>query len=128
MPDAAAPFRPVPFLIAFFSAPLIVTALTFWIGLIPYFALLIGGPLYVVIGLPVLIWYLRGHPPNYMPIILLALISLLATVPLGLALALWFDRWKDLEMLEMIFSYGPVFAVAWSAGFTFLYRWLRTRM
>ncbi|MBD3664451.1 hypothetical protein [Sulfitobacter aestuariivivens] len=127
MTDTPPNFRPIPFLVAFFTAPILVTALTFWIGLISYFALMIGGPIYVLFGLPLLIWYLRKHPPAYLPIILLALISLLGTVPLGLLLAWWFDRWEDLELLTLIFTYGAVFAVIWSATFTFLYRWLLRR-
>ncbi|MGJ8615317.1 MAG: hypothetical protein ACSHWS_00665 [Sulfitobacter sp.] len=112
----------VPFLSALIAAPLLITALTFWITIIPYFALIMGGPIYLLFGTPILIWHLRRHPPRVLPIVLLALISLLGLIPI--ALIIWAITGDDsvMEALLAFLIYGAGFAAIWSATFVLIYQ------
>ena len=51
---------PVAFFVALIGGPLLVTAATLWL-VIPVFALMLGGPLYLAIGTPLLLWHLGRH-------------------------------------------------------------------
>jgi len=112
----------VPFFGALIAAPLLITALTFWFTIIPYFALIMGGPIYLLFGTPLLIWHLRRNPPRVLPIILLALISLLGLVPI--ALIIWGITGDDsvMEALLAFMIYGAGFATLWSATFALIYQ------
>jgi hypothetical protein len=55
------PLDPVAFFAALIAAPLLFTALTFWVVLIPVAALFVGGLPYLILGTPVLlVMLLRG--------------------------------------------------------------------
>lgn len=118
---------------ALISAPLLITAVTFpfsfvpqigFIAAIPYLALIMGGPVYLVFGTPILIWHLRRYPPNLLPIMLLSVISLVGLVPI--ALIIWAVTADNSVMAVLLgyLTYGAVFAAIWSATFTLIYKWL----
>ena len=118
------PLDPVAFALALVCAPLIVALLGFWALAIPIFAVLFGGPIYLVFGTPVLLTYLlyrRGSPEGA------ALLGFL-TVIVGLV-GLWllgtaFGRMQDIEPLLWMGGFGLIFGPLWGLTFGLLYnRW-----
>ncbi|MGC1494782.1 MAG: hypothetical protein WA790_03165 [Sulfitobacter sp.] len=122
-----------PFFAALIIAPLLFAGVTYpftaipqigFVAAIPYMALIFGGPVYLVFGTPILIWFLRRNPPKLLPIVLLSVISLAGLVPIAvIAWAVTGDS-SALAVLLGFLTYGAVFAAIWSATFTILYRWL----
>ena len=123
-PTECTGFQFAPFILAFIAAPFLVTALTFWVYLIPFYALMLGGPVYAVVGGPVLVWYLRRYPPDIIPIILLAMIAQLVLIPLMLVAALYSGDWNMLEALPALLSMAALFGLLWSGTFILMYRLL----
>ena len=83
--------RPVDVLdlcLALVGGPVLVTAAFFWVYFIPVVALFLGGPVWLLVGSPVLFWYLRRFPPGVVGIAILALVTVLAVVLLGEPIAL----------------------------------------
>lgn len=122
-----------PFCIAMIGAPLLIAGVTYpfslfpevgFIAAIPYLAVIFGGPVYLIFGTPVLIWFLRRHPPKVLPIMLLSVISLAGLIPI--ALIVWAVTADSSVMAVLLgyLTYGAVFAAVWSATFTVIYRWL----
>lgn len=111
------------FLISFIAAPILVTAATFWM-FIPIYALIFGGPLYLVAGMPIAAWYLRRHPPRILPVLLLAQASQLLQIPVFLALAAFHGDWSMLNPLPAFLVFGALFALLWTSAFLALYNLL----
>ncbi len=114
------PFRWPRFLVAFIAAPLLVTLLTFWL-IVPLCALILGGPLYLIAGLPLAAWFLRRRTPGWVEIILLALACQLLQVPIFCVAAWYFDDWNTLDALPAFLFFGAIFAVLWTATFLVIY-------
>ena len=117
-----------PFILSLVSAPLTVTLITVWITPIPYVAMMLGGPIYLAFGAPLLIWHLRRHPPQVIPIIALSLIPIVGMLPLTLVIAAFRPNREVLEALPFLLSYSAAFAILWSATFTLFYQWLTRRL
>ncbi len=116
---------PVAFFIALIGGPLLFTALSFWALLIPVFALILGGPIYLVVGTPVLLWYLRNHDgdPSALGFLSLKVIGFLAPLTILISAAI-----SDEELLLIgIYSIGfcMFFAAAWAYCFGRIYQHLR---
>lgn len=116
-------FRSPRFLLAFITAPLLVTLLTFW-AIIPLYALIFGGPLYLIAGLPLAAWYLRRYPFRALPMLLLAQACQLLQIPLFGVFALYTGDWYMLTPLPAFVTFGALFAVIWTCAFILLYRLL----
>lgn len=56
-------FSPLAFFSALILAPLIVTLCSFFL-ILPVAALIFGGPIYLAIGTPVLLWMVGRYPPE----------------------------------------------------------------
>ncbi|MEM8578201.1 MAG: hypothetical protein AAGF60_10145 [Pseudomonadota bacterium] len=69
---------PVAFFIALIGAPLLVTLASFWLFLIPVFALVLGGPIYLILGTPLLLFHLRRDEGKSDSIVALAMMTVLA--------------------------------------------------
>lgn len=88
---------------------------------VPFWAIIFGGPAYVILGLPALIWYLRRHPPKVLPIVVLAFLSMAGVPVLAVFGHLivpdpdWFD------ILPAYLQVGAFFAMIWAAIFAKLY-------
>jgi hypothetical protein len=116
---------PVAFFIALIGGPLLFTALSFWALLIPVFALVFGGPVYLVVGTPVLLWYLRNHDGNpsdlgFLGLKVMGLIALLIIMIAAIT--------NDEELLIIgVYSIGfsMFFAAAWTYCFGRIYQHLR---
>ncbi|MEH6519954.1 hypothetical protein [Sulfitobacter sp.] len=116
---------PVAFFIALIGGPLLFTALSFWVLLIPVFALILGGPVYLVVGTPILLWYLRDHDGDPIDLAVLGLIAM-GCVGLLVPLAAAFTGDGDLLASGLILSgFGMIFAMAWAYCFGRIYQHLR---
>jgi hypothetical protein len=60
---ATIPFDPVAFFLALVLAPLLGTLCSFFL-ILPVAALIFGGPMYLAIGTPVLLWMVGRYPPE----------------------------------------------------------------
>ena len=113
---------PVAFFLALVLAPLYVTALSFWMFLVPVGALIFGGPVYLVLGTPVLLWHLAHHPAQPDRIAGLAMATVaIAAIPALAALALLQGWPRNPGSLLLIGAFALVFAGLWGAAFGWLY-------
>lgn len=113
---------PVAFFFSLVGAPLAVAAGGFWALGIPVFAVVFGGPFYLAIGVPVLLWYLGRKPPKPWNIAGLALVSyaIPATV---LMLYLWAEQGhRGVQELSIFIGFGLIFAPLWGGVFGIFYR------
>lgn len=76
---------PTAFVVALIGAPLLVTALTFWLAFIPVISLALGGPVYLLCAIPVLLWDLPRQEPTFSR---LAQLGFLAAMACSVALFL----------------------------------------
>ena len=116
---------PVMFFVALIGAPLLVTALSFWVMLIPVAALFFGGPVYLITATPVLLWWLSRNAPKVSDIAMIGFSANLAACVviylLGEAMGL-----HDAEAMARIYLiFGSVFAPLWAGVFAKLYLRLR---
>jgi hypothetical protein len=114
---------PKAFVLALIGAPILVALLGFWLFLIPVFAMVLGGPVYLVFGTPVLLWMVTRFPldiPDYaLAGLLLQFVVLLS---LSAILALITLRESDEVLIFMGAMIGLIFAPLWTGTFALLYR------
>lgn len=113
---------PVAFFFALIGAPLAVAAGGFWALLIPVFAVVMGGPFYLAIGMPVLLWHLGRRPPEPWRIAGLALLSF--AIPAVVTLAYFYFAMgpREAQQLLVFAGFGAVFAPLWGGIFGIFYR------
>lgn len=116
---------PVAFFAALIGGPLLFTALTFMIFFIPVAALLLGGPLYLLVGTPLLLWYLRSHDGDPGALAYLAFkVMAFALVVMTVIAVLTSDR--EFFGLGLWFTgFGMIFGPAWAYFFGVIYQSLR---
>ncbi len=116
---------PVAFFIALIGGPLLFTLVSFWMLFIPVFALGFGAPAYLIIGTPVLLWYLRGHdgaPEELAALGFIVMAIAAAAVPLISAVT------KDDDLFGgglFYAGFGMIFAPAWAYCFGLIYQKMR---
>ena len=117
---------PVAFGLALVLSPLLITAFTFWMLFIPVFALVFGGPIYLIVATPTLLWYLRHYPAEPTRIGVLALFAVFALLALAL-IAARFTPYRDTaEGFAFLLSFGVMFGPIWAGFFAILYnKWRR---
>ncbi len=111
---------PVAFILALIGGPVLVTAISFWL-VVPVFALIIGGPLYLAVGTPVLLWRLQREVHDIFELAVLAMkavgiLTLGATVYLCLT-----SQEGQIPSLLIMALFALVFAALWTATFGWLY-------
>jgi hypothetical protein len=131
MPPCAPPYPPryiidpVAFFAALVFAPFLVAVLTFWIFLIPVAALFFGGPVYLVVGTPLLLWYLQHHDADPIDLSWLAFKIMAVGLFLGIALGALSSS-EDIYGATLFFcGFGMIFGPAWTYGFGRRYRFMR---
>ena len=116
---------PLAFFGALILAPVLVTLLTFWVLLIPVFALVMGGPVYLITAVPVLLWWLGRREPDAGEIMLLAMAVNLAASALIYLYFLARVPNDPVGAAVMYLAFGSIFAPAWAGMFAWLYRRMR---
>lgn len=119
--DKPLPFGPIAFTSALVLAPIVVTVLTCFL-LIPIAALLIGGPVYLAIGTPVLLWMVGRQPPTFGPYALAGLLGNVALIVFAYAsISLQPAAIRTYEGMTLAY-WGLPFAPLWAGTFALLYR------
>ena len=113
---------PVAFFFALVGAPLAVAAGGFWAIGIPVFAVVFGGPFYLAIGVPVLLWYLGRRPPDPLRIAGLALVSYGVPAGIFLLYLLVTGGQSAAEGFVIFVGFGLIFAPLWGGVFGIFYR------
>lgn len=125
---------PVAFWVALIGAPILVTlpALSAYFSsvpisffYIPIFALVLGGPVYLVIGTPLLLWSLRQHEITPGSIAVLAVIAQIAVVIVSTVVVVLFSQIELSTLIPLFGGFGMIFAPLWGATFGWLYLKLR---
>jgi hypothetical protein len=116
---------PVAFAAALVAAPLLVALICFWALLIPVFAVLFGGPVYLAFGTPVLLWMVTRVRPYFVSY---ACVGVLVQSGLTLLLALSDALHPHQGTGDLLPAalFGMIFAPLWAGTFAALYRrWYR---
>lgn len=115
---------PFAFFAALIGAPLLVALLGFWMLFIPVIAVYAGGLPYLIIGTPLLLYYIPRHGAAPQDIALLAL----KTAALGVLLAAMIAVLTDPKMIHdasgfLVFlaAMSLLFALLWGHVFGWLY-------
>lgn len=112
---------PVAFFIALLAAPVLVTLGSFWFFLIPVAALVLGGPIYLVLGTPLLLIYLQRHACSVGGVMALAAVAVLSIIPFGWLVALSTGERGILQVSLFVAGFGLIFGPCWAAAFAKLY-------
>ncbi len=116
---------PAAFIAAFVLAPLLVTALGFWL-VIPVFAVLMGGLPYLLAGGPLLAYGLRYNEPSFYAFAGIGLLANTATPFLVFLFYIANETPEAALIMAVTFSkFGMFFAPLWCGVFAVLYRHLR---
>ena len=116
---------PVAFFVALIGGPLIFTGMTLWAFFIPVAALLFGGPAYLIVGTPLLLWYLRHNygAPNALAALAFKVMLFAFFVAMIIA-AITGD--EQLFGIGLWFTgFGMIFGPAWAYFFGILYQRMR---
>jgi len=116
---------PTAFVVALIAAPLAITAMTFWAYFVPVAALLFGGPIYLILAVPVLLWDLPRHEPDFGR---LAGLGFLASTGFALMVGALGLLLNDPDMGAFAGFYGfmgAIFAPLWAGMFAPLYKRFR---
>ena len=117
------PFDPVAFVAALVLAPVAVTLVT-CITIIPVFALILGGPVYLIVGTPTLLWMVGRYPPRFATYALFAVAGHIILCGGALLIASWrpdlIPR-PESEVIMLYLIFGAVFAPLWGGLFAKLY-------
>ncbi len=117
------PVDPVAFTVALIGAPLAVTVATCWL-IVPLFALVFGGPLYLIFGAPILFVYFGLCRPRWFGPVILAALTM-ACLWLGAEVLtagnLIGNRWTT-GFGSLYGPFGMVFGPLWALPVTWLYR------
>ena len=113
---------PTAFVIALIGAPLVVTALTFWMAFVPVIALVLGGPVYLAFAIPVLLWDLPRRRPTFGRLALLGLGAVAAFTFVLFVANLVFPEGRFDTLVRVYGIMGAIFAPLWAGTFAPLYR------
>jgi len=116
---------PVAFFIALIAGPVLVTVATFWLLLIPVFALFMGGPIYLVVGTPLLLIYLRRNQASVHGIAYLAFMATLVLAVVAIAVSIVTGLSNQSVGAPIFLSFALIFAPIWGAAFGAIYLKLR---
>lgn len=116
---------PVAFVIALVFGPILFTILTSWALFIPIFALVFGGPIYLLVGTPVMLVYLRRNRALPGKLALLALYAVLGLFAATAVAGLIAPRSINTDKIIPFLLPGLIFGPAWAVSFTLLYNRLR---
>lgn len=111
---------PLVFALAMIGGPLVTGILGMPAFFIPTFAMMLGGPIYLAVGIPVMLVHMRRHQPTPMDWGLLALATHLA-----LFLPIFLLAWQsggNVDGTSLYLLFGSFFAPLWGAVSGMIYR------
>lgn len=111
---------PVAFILALIGGPILVTAISFWL-VVPVFALMIGGPLYLAVGTPVLLWRLQREVRDIFELAVLAMKAVVVLTLGAIAYLCLTSQEGQIPSLLTMALFALVFAALWTATFGWLY-------
>ncbi len=114
---------PFAFVLALLGAPCLIAILGFWAFFIPVLGVLFGGPLYLALGTPALLWFLPRYGPHAVQIMALACFANVALCFLiGSAVVLFPNSKTDLaDLVPVYLLFGTPLAAFWGLAFAWLY-------
>lgn len=114
---------PLAFTVALVGSPLLVAVFGFWALLIPVVGLVLGGPIYLALGVPILMWFIPRFGIQPLWIALLAALSSAVACTLGLAAMgeLITHRGNLDEIAGLYLLAGTPLAFVWGLVFALLY-------
>ena len=118
------PFDIVAFAGALIGGPVLATIVLCWL-IIPLFALAFGGPVYLVIGTPVLLWMVGRYPPEVWRFALAGFAANLALCGLIVAADTVIPAERGTRGIGDTFglaAWGVVFGPIWAGSFAACYR------
>ncbi len=116
---------PVAFIAAMVGGPLLVTLAVVWMQVLPLAALALGGPVYLLLGAPLLLWYLQRNPPSAFRISMLALAAILVAALLVGVVSVVLGQEQLVQFALFYAIFGAFFAPVWGAATGWLYIRLR---
>lgn len=111
----------IAFVAALIAAPLLVTVLG-CVLVVPVFALILGAPVYLIVGTPLLLWHLSRRPARAGDIACLAFAANAALVIAASGAARFAPRGTIDDSIPYLLAIGLIFAPIWGATFAYLYR------
>ena len=115
-----------PFIAALIGGPLLVTLVSFWVFLIPFYAVIFGGSVYLLFGLPLGLIYLRRHAGKPREIMRLALwVSGGVALPFCIILLLTSGP-EVIPLAIFLMGSSLLFAALWSVTSAMIYDRLRS--
>lgn len=119
---------PLAFVLALVGAPILVAFMFFWILLIPVFAIFYGGPIYLALGVPSLLWYIPRYGISTWRIGFFAvLVNTLGCGAIALAL-IFFDAAIDAKGFAWFYwGFGTPVPFVWGFVFALLYPNFQTK-
>jgi len=120
----------LPFLAALIGGPVIVSLAVMGLSLplspmggyaIALVSVVFGGPVYLIIGAPLLWHHLRHHPPSYAGHARLVVLTLIGLLSILAMLALLTEPATLLNAVPFVMICAAVFGQLWTAAFTFIY-------
>lgn len=122
IPPLRDPIRPMPFAAAFICAPLLVTLLTCWM-IVPVVALVFGGPVYLAVGLPVLLAITGRVDLTFGRFAMFGLLGLFCVcLPAAVYALMQVEPSRGtLEIISLYAVAGSIFAPIWAGTFAWLY-------
>lgn len=112
------------FFVALVFAPILFTLVTFPLLFIPVFALVLGGPIYLVVGFPILLWHLSRKECVPHEIAQIAFATVVIPYVFIVALCWPLGRTDVIENSLGLFFCASVFAPLWGASFGAFYNFL----
>lgn len=113
---------PLAFTGALIGAPLVVAILGIWIAFIPVIAVIMGGPLYLVLGVPALLWFIPRYGVTPWKIGALAVVvNALGSAVLIALLTAVNPKFDTVDFALLYLGFGTPHAFAWGLAFGFLY-------
>ncbi len=113
--------NPLAFFLALLLAPIIPGIVGFWLILIPTAAVIYGGPVWLALALPTLLWKLPEIGPDPAKIAILALVGNLLATAVAWVVATQIAPREARTLLVLYGGFGSVMAPIWGATFAWLY-------
>jgi hypothetical protein len=115
------PLHVAAFAVSMIAGPLLFTALTFWVALIPVYALAFGGIPYLVIGTPIALWMALYGPVTIERALKWSGLTILFFTAAGSLIAALTNSGEWVPAVLAIGVFSAFFGMAWSATTGWLY-------